>query len=153
MGLDRISIEYGEASTEILVNVISLRATLYSLPDGGEGYLPWDDLLQAQVSYDDMMLNAKFPEAVTERSGETVKLSGFMMPLETGVKQHWFLLTSHPPSCYFHVPGGPAGAVEVFAEEGIEVSWDPIVLEGRFEALEKSDSAVYRLSDARIVGQ
>jgi hypothetical protein len=126
---------------------------LYSLPDGGEGYLPWDDLLQAQVSFDDMTLYAEFPEAVSERSGETVKLSGFMMPLETGVTQRWFLLTSHPPSCYFHVPGGPAGAVEVFAEEGIEVSWDPIVLEGRFEALEKSDSAVYRLSDARIVGQ
>lgn len=153
MGMDRIAIEYGDASTEVFVNVISQRATLYSMPEVGEGYLPWDDLLQAQVSFDDMTLFAEFPETVTQRSGETVKMAGFMMPLEAGVEQRWFLLTSHPPSCFFHVPGGPAGAVEVFAEEGIEVSWNPIVLEGRFEALEKSNSAVYRLSDARIVAQ
>lgn len=153
MGLDRITVAYGEASTEIFVNVISQRATTYSMPAVGEGHLPWDDLLQARVRFDEMMLYAEFPAAVTERSGETVKVAGFMMPLETGMKQNYFLLTAQPPSCFFHVPGGPAGAVEVFAEEGIEVSWDPIVLEGRFEALEKSNGAVYRLNDARIVGQ
>ena len=153
MGLDRIAIEYGGASTEVLVNVISLRATAYSLPPVGEGYLSWDDLMQAQVRYEDMMLFADFPAEVAERSGETVKIPGFMTPLETGMKQHWFLLTTHPPSCFFHIPGGPSGVVEVFAEEGIEVSWDPIVLEGRFEALEKSDGGVYRLHDARIIEQ
>ncbi len=153
MGLDRIAIEYGGASTEVLVNVISLRATTYSLPPVGEGYLSWDDLMQAQVRYEDMMLFADFPTEVAGRSGETVKIPGFMTPLETGMKQHWFLLTTHPPSCFFHIPGGPSGVVEVFAQEGIEVSWDPIVLEGRFEALEKSDGGVYRLHDARIVEQ
>ena len=153
MGLDRITVEYGEASTEILVNVISLRATAYSLPAVGEGHLSWDDLMQARVRYEDMTLFADFPEEITERSGETVKVAGFMMPLETGMKQRWFLLTAHPPSCFFHVPGGPSGVVEVFAEEGIEVAWDPIVLEGRFETLEKSDGGVYRLHDARVVGQ
>lgn len=153
MGLDRITVEYGEASTEILVNVISLRATTYSLPAVGEGHLSWDELMQARVRYEDMMLFADFPAAITERSGETVKVAGFMMPLETGMKQRWFLLTAHPPSCFFHVPGGPSGVVEVFAEEGIEVAWDPIVLEGRFETLEKSDGGVYRLHDARVVKQ
>lgn len=153
MGLDRIAIEYGEASTEVLVNVISLRATTYSMPVVGEGHLAWDELMQAQVRYEDMMLFADFPEEITERSGETVKVAGFMMPLETGMKQRWFLLTAHPPSCFFHIPGGPSGVVEVFAEEGIEVAWDPIVLEGRFETLEKSDGGVYRLHDARIVEQ
>lgn len=153
MGLDRIVVEYGDASTEILVNVISLEARSYTLPDDGEGYLSWSDLMQAQVRYDNVKLYAEFPPAVTERSGETVKMSGFMMPLEAGMKQEWFLLTTHPPGCFFHVPGGPSGAVEVFAEEGIEVSWDPIVVEGRFEALEESDSAVYRLHDARIAGR
>ena len=153
MGLDRIVIEYGEASTEVLINVISLRATTYSMPVVGEGHLSWDDLMQAQVRYEDMLLFADFPAAITERSGETVKVAGFMMPLETGMKQRWFLLTAHPPSCFFHVPGGPSGVVEVFAEEGIEVAWEPIVLEGRFETLEKSDGGVYRLHDARIVEQ
>ncbi len=153
MGLDRIGVDYDDASIEILINVISLRATTMSLPDLGEGYLSWDDLLKAQVRYEDMTLYADFPPAVTERSGDMVKMAGFMMPLETGMSQQWFLLTSHPPGCYFHVPGGPAGAVEVFAEEGIDVAWGPIVLEGQFEALTKSESAVYRLDDARLIEQ
>ena len=152
MGLDRITVEYGEASTEILVNVISLRAFDYPTLVEGEGFLSWSDLMQARVRYEDMMLHAELPEAVAARSGDVVRITGFMMPLEAGMKQSWFVLTTHPPGCFFHMPGGPSGAVEVFAaEEGIRVSWDPIVLEGRFEALEKSESAVYRLHDARIV--
>ncbi len=153
MGLDRIAVEYGNVGIEILVNIISFRATTFTMPTVAEGLLSWDDLMQAQVRYEDMTLLAEFPASVTERSGETVKMAGFMTPLETDTKQNWFLLTTHPSSCFFHIPGGPSGVVEVFAEEGIEVSWDPIVLEGRFEALEKSDSAVYRLHDARIVGR
>ena len=150
MGLDRIAVEYGEVSTEILINVISLRANTYPTLAEGQGFLPWGDLMQARVRYEGMKLFAELPEAATELSGKTVKVSGFMMPLEAGMKQNWFLLTTHPPSCFFHVPGGPAGVVEVFAEEGIRVSWDPIVVEGRFEALEESESAVYQLHDARI---
>jgi len=150
MGLDSIVVEYGEARTEILVNVISLEANAYPTLAEGEGFLSWSDLMQARVRYEDMKLIAELPQAVTAISGETVKISGFMMPLETGMKQNWFLLTTHPPGCFFHVPGGPSGAIEVFAEEGIRVSWDPIVVEGRFEALEESESAVYQLHDARL---
>ena len=150
MGLDRIAVEYGEVSTEILVNVISLRANAFPTLAEGQGYLPWGDLMQARVRYEGMKLFAELPEAVTELSGKTVKVSGFMMPLEAGMKQNWFLLTTHPPSCFFHVPGGPSGVIEVFAEEGIGVSWNPIVVEGRFEALEESESAVYQLHDARL---
>ncbi len=153
MGLDRVGVEYDDANIEILINVISLRANDVSLPEVGEGYLPWDELLKAEVRYEDMILYATFPEVVSERSGDTVKMAGFMMPLETGMTQQWFLLTSHPPGCYFHVPGGPAGAVEVFAAEGIDIAWGPIVLEGQFRALAESESAVYRLDDARLVEQ
>ncbi len=153
MGLDRVAVEYGEASTEILINVISLQANAFPTLTEGEGFLSWNDLMQAQVRYEDMTLFADLPEVVAERSGDTVKVTGFMMPLEAGMQQHWFLLTTHPPSCFFHVPGGPSGAIEVFSEEGIRVSWDPVVLEGRFEALEESDSAVYKLHDASIARQ
>lgn len=151
MGLDRIAVESGDATTEVLVNVISLRANSFSLPELEEDFLPWDELMRAEVRFEEMTLFAEFPAEISARSGETVKVSGFMMPLETGLTQKWFLLTSHPPGCFFHVPGGPAGAVEVFAEEGIEVAWGPIVLEGEFQALAESESAIYRLDDARVV--
>ena len=48
-------------------------------------------------------------------------------------------------------PGGAAGTVEVFAKKPLEVSWEPILLEGRFEAREAvEDGVVYRLHDARM---
>ncbi|MCY4214881.1 MAG: DUF3299 domain-containing protein [Gammaproteobacteria bacterium] len=152
MGLDRVEVKVGEASTELLVNVISLQAAGFPMPPVVEGGLSWQDLMQARIRYEEMMLVADFPEAVAERTGQTVKLSGFMMPLEPDLKQFRFLLTSNPPSCFFHVPGGPAGAVEVLANEGIEVSWNPVVLEGRFEPQRQSEiGVVYRLLDARLV--
>jgi len=152
MGLDRVQVKVGEASAEILVNVISLQAAGFPMPPVVEGGMSWQDLMQARIRYEEMMLVADFPEAVAERAGQTVKLSGFMMPLEPDLKQFRFLLTSNPPSCFFHVPGGPAGAVEVLASEGIEVSWNPVVLEGRFEPQRQSEiGVVYRLHDARLV--
>ena len=152
MGLDRVRVEFGDASTEILVNVISLRATGFPMPLAVEGGVSWEDLMQARIRYQDMTVFADFPAAITDLAEQTVKVSGFMMPLEPDLKQRRFLLTSTPPSCFFHVPGGPAGAVEVFAKEGIEVSWDPVVLEGRFEPLQTSEiGVVYRLYDARPV--
>ena len=108
--------------------------------------------MQAKVTYGDEWLTTAFPDSVLAKAGQTVKVAGFMTPLEADMKQRRFVLTSNPPSCFYHVPGGPAGAVEVFAPEGVEVSWDPVVLEGRFEAHEKSENGViYQLHDAQLV--
>ncbi|MEM7278927.1 MAG: hypothetical protein AAF385_12450 [Pseudomonadota bacterium] len=153
MGLDTITVNYEETSTQILVNVLSQLANQHTMPELGKDFVSWNDLLQTRVQYKGIMLFADFPEALAARSGETVKLWGFMMPLEAGAKQRNFLLTAQPPGCFFHTPGGPAGAIEVFAKEGIEVSWDPIVLEGQFKALEESSGAIFQLNDARVVEQ
>ena len=135
--------------------MISLRATGFPVPPKVEGGIGWNELLQAQLEYTDMRLIARFPESIKSRAGKTVKLSGFMLPLESELKQKRFLLTSNPPELLlFHIPGGPAGSVEVLAPEGIEVSWEPVVLEGRFEPQETSEiGVVYRLRDARLVEQ
>lgn len=152
MGLDRVRIEVGQTSAEVLVNVISLEAAGFPTPPVVEGGLRWEELTRARVRYQETGLVAEFPSAITARAGQKVKMSGFMMPLESELKQRRFLLTSNPPSCFFHLPGGPAGAVEVFAEEGVEMSWDPVVLEGRFEPQHESAvGVVYRLHDARLV--
>ena len=108
--------------------------------------------MSAKLDYNETGIVASFPTRITDRAGTIVKLSGFMMPLEADLKQRHFLLTSNPPSCFFHIPGGPAGSVEVVATEGIEVSFDPIVLEGRFEPQASSDlGIVYRLLEAKRI--
>ncbi len=152
MGFDLVTARIGEAKIEFAVNVISLRATGFPVPEKVEGGLGWDELMQAQLEYKDMKLVATFPPDIKKLAGQRVKLSGFMMPLDPDLKQRRFLLTSNPPSCFFHVPGGPAGSVDVMAAEGIEVSWNPIVIEGRFEPQETSDiGVVYQLFDAKLV--
>lgn len=154
MGVDRVTVKVGDTQADILVNVISLRAA--GLPQLAtiEGGIPWEELTRARIRFDDLLIEAQFPATVAAKSGKTVKLTGYMMPLETDILQHRFLLTANPPSCFFHIPGGPAGAVEVLTETGVEVTWDPVVLEGRFETLEHSDAGlVYRLHDARVLQQ
>lgn len=152
MGLDRISVEYGESRSEILVNVISLESLGFPRLPTAEGVVAWGDLMRARIKFEDRRLIAEFPEEIAKLKGKSIKLSGFMMPLEPTMAQNRFLLTSNPPSCFYHVPGGPTGAVEVLAHESVTVSWDPILLEGRFEPQESSSTGVvYRLLDAKQI--
>lgn len=153
MSLDLIRVAYGEATFKILVNVISLRATTFlSMVVEGEDFLNWDMLMQARTRYEGNIQITDFPAAVSEQSGKTARLSGFVMPLEASMKQSRFLLTSHPPECFFHAPGGVSGTVEVIADESIKVStWEAIMLEGRFEAITETNGAIYRLHDARLI--
>jgi hypothetical protein len=154
MGLDRISVRFGDAAADLLVNVISLKAAGFPSLDDFEGVLPWAELMKARVRYQADTVEAEFPKEIAAHNGKTVKLAGFMMPLEPDRKQKRFLLTSNPPSCFFHVPGGPAGAIEVFSDAGIEASWDPVILEGRFETVTRSElGVIYRMTGARAVDQ
>lgn len=152
MGLDTITANYGQTRAEILINVISpSEAGIPDLPKV-EGALTWAELMQTKLRYQDKELVADFPANIRSRAGKTVKITGFMMPLETDLRQRRFLLTSNPPSCFFHIPGGPAGAVEVFVADGVEMSWDPLVLEGRFEPQPSNETGVvYQLHDARLI--
>ena len=152
MGLDVVQLGTGDATTDVVVNVISLKAAGYQALIDVKGAVNWDDLMKARVRYEGEVTRAEFPASVAALSGKAVKLVGFMMPLDPEQKQKHFLLASNPPSCFFHVPGGPTGAIEVFAENGVEASWDPIVLEGRFETIARSElGVIYRLRDARVI--
>lgn len=152
MGEDRITVRYGRAEVTIVLNVISLQAAGYQALTRVDGALDWDELMRARLRFNDDSVQAEFTPLIAAQNGKTVKLVGFMMPLDASEKQQHFLLTSNPPSCFFHVPGGPAGAVEIFASKGIKADFDPIVLEGRLQTLAKSElGVVYRLRDAKRV--
>jgi hypothetical protein len=152
MGEDTVVVSYGEAKAELLLNVISLAAAGYPTVDDVPGALRWDDLMAAKLRFTAQAVEAEFPASIAGRNNKTVKIVGFMMPLEPEEKQKHFLLTSTPPSCFFHIPGGPSGAVEVFAEKGVEAGWEPMVLEGIFETVSSSElGVVYRLTHAKLI--
>lgn len=151
MAQDVVTAKVGKTDLQIVLNIISLQALAAPKLPEVEGGIPWGDLMQANLSYDNYELTAVFPAQIAAKAGETVRISGFMTPLQADSPQRWFLLTSSPPHCYFDIPGGPAGTVEVLAPDGVELSWDPVVIEGRFEPIERGSGTVYRLHDAKRV--
>lgn len=151
MGEQEVTVQAADASITFYLNVISLEAAGYKNLSEIEGALDWRVMMQAKIHWGEQM-SAVFPESIAAKNGKTVKIAGFMMPLNMSPKQEHFIMTSNPPSCFYHIPGGPAGAVEVLASPAVEVRWDPIVLEGRFVALENSNGgALYQLHDAREI--
>ncbi|HYF59137.1 MAG TPA: DUF3299 domain-containing protein, partial [Burkholderiaceae bacterium] len=112
------------------------------------GTVPWDLLGQARTVRVKDRFVPEFPAAVTKLNRQDVKLVGFMMPLQAGERQTHFLLTVTSQTCAFCVPAGPEGIVEIRAKTPVRVTFDPIVVAGRFEVLRDDPSGVYyRLLD------
>lgn len=150
-GADTVTVRWGEEASEIGLNVIAQEALDWQGFDEIDGVTPWKTLLGSRVQYrSDYTLNVTFSAEARALDGEAVRLAGFMLPLETAEKQRRFLLVSTPPSCFFHVPGGPAGAVEIRMTEGISMQWEPVMLAGTFTLIDdESEGIIYRLEDAR----
>jgi hypothetical protein len=90
-----------------------------------------------------------FSEPVLALNDKTVRVQGFMMPLEPGERQKHFLLSAVPTTCGFCVPAGPQGLIEVRSKIPVKYSIEAVTIEGRFSALEKDPYGLfYRVSDA-----
>ena len=151
-GLDQLTVSYGNNSEELFFNIISLDFQNFpSLPQLESG-LSWNDLMGASLDYQEDKVSVTFTSNVMKLSGQTVDIAGFMLPLDADTKQRNFLLVSSPPSCFYHFPGGAAGVVEVFSEDGIEASWSPLTLRGELVLVENSETGViYQLKDAKLI--
>lgn len=151
-GEEIVTVRAGEEQAQITLNVIADRARQWQGLDAIDGVVRWETLLESRVRYrQDYTLDVRFSESVKALDGEPVQLVGFMLPLEATDEQSHFLLVSTPPSCFFHVPGGPAGAVEVFSEKGVEVQWEPVMLSGRFRLVtEEGAGLIYQLEAAQL---
>jgi uncharacterized protein len=117
-----------------------------------EGVVSWKLLSSVQTSMDKNRVVPSFPGPVRAMDKKTVRVQGFMMPLEPGAQQKHFLLSSVPTSCGFCIPAGPEGLIEVRSKTPVKYSLEPVVVEGRFEALEKDPYGLfYRVTEAAPV--
>ena len=73
-----------------------------------------------------------YPQAVQELDQKNLRLQGFMMPLEPGLRQRHFVLASVPLTCAFCTPGGPESMVEVRTRSPVTYSQGAVVVQGRF---------------------
>jgi hypothetical protein len=114
-----------------------------------EGILSWKLLSSVQTKVEKNRVVPTFPAPVQALDRKTVKVQGFMLPLEPGVQQKHFLLSSVPTSCGFCVPSGPEGLVEVRSKTPVKYTLEPVVVEGKLAVLEKDPYGLfYRVTDA-----
>lgn len=93
---------------------------------------------------------AQFSSDVAALDQKQVKVQGFMVPLEMGDKQTYFILAAMPQSCAFCMPGGPEQLVEVRTKMPVKYTFDPVVLTGKLAVLKDDPTGVYyRLTDAQ----
>ena len=115
------------------------------------GTVPWELLQQAKtVQRPDKKFGPEFTPEIRRLDKQSVKVYGFMMPLDQARLQKRFLLASFPPHCAFCVPGGPESMIEVIADKPVEFTYEPIVVAGRMAVLD-NDIVYYRLTGAAAV--
>jgi hypothetical protein len=114
--------------------------------------VPWSVLTDVKTRTDKNKVLPVFGASQLALHQKTLRIQGFMMPLEPGERQRHFLLTSVPMSCGFCVPGGPESMVEVRTRTPVAYSLEPVVVEGRFQVLlDDQYGLFYRVTDAASV--
>jgi hypothetical protein len=112
------------------------------------GVVSWKTLAKVTIKKD----IPHFEKEVEALNGKEVKVQGFMMPLENTEKQKHFILSVTPPSCFFCLPASSEGIVEIYAEEGIEFSFDPIIMTGTLNVLKNDEMGLYyRMQNAQQI--
>jgi uncharacterized protein len=116
------------------------------------GAIPWTLLSKVKMIQNRGKFTPEFDKEVMALNNREVKIQGFMMPLETGEKQRHFLLTITPQTCAFCIPAGPEGMVEIRTKTPIKVTFEPLVLTGKFEVLANDPMGLYyRMPDGKSV--
>lgn len=117
-----------------------------------DGVLSWTLLSSVTSKADRSRVIPIFPANVLALDKQTVRIQGFMLPLEPGDRQKHFLLSAVPTSCAFCVPAGPEGLVEVFTKAPVKYTLEPVVVEGPLSVLKQDPYGMYyRVTDAQAV--
>lgn len=91
-----------------------------------------------------------FTPQVQALKGRTVKVSGYMMPLQNGKMQTHFVLLAYPPDCPFHLNPAPTQFIEVKTSKPVAVSSGVTTIQGSLQLLGEDEGGVfYRIYDGR----
>lgn len=128
------------------------------VPDTPEDAVDWDLLAETREQHEvedgTSYLRPVFPEEVSELDDEAIRIKGFIYPSEQGDTQREFLFTALPPSCPYCLPAGPSRMMEVRSPDGIEFTWDAVLLEGSLELLDDDPYGLFfRLHEADKVAE
>lgn len=114
-----------------------------------EDVIPWSTLAQVSQRVERTRLVPVFTPDIQSLHQKTVRLQGFMAPLDPGERQSTFLLSAVPLTCPFCSPGGAESIIQVIARNPIRYTMEGLVVEGRFHVLPNDSLGFfYRLTNA-----
>lgn len=114
--------------------------------------IAWSTLAQVGQRVERSRLVPVYSSDILALNQRTVRLQGFMAPLDPGERQVHFLLSSVPLTCPFCSPGGAESIVQVRSRSPIRYTMEGLVVEGRFHVLHNDSLGFfYRLTDAVAV--
>lgn len=116
------------------------------------GTLSWAVLQGVDTAKQDGKMIPKFGEEVNALHEKEIKIRGFMVPTEGATKQKRFLLSPYPPSCPFCLTAGPDSIIDVQTKEGINTTFEPLVISGKLHVLAEDEQGFfYRITEATQV--
>ncbi len=155
VGHDEVTITYQDGlytRLNVVVNEApSLSADDPSIPklEDLPGVVSWSTLAQVKYS-DDLSTPPSFAEEIQALHGQDVKVQGFMLPLESAANQTHFILSVYPPSCFYCLPSGPEGIIEVYSQQSFNFSFEPLLLSGKLSVLTDDEMGIfYRIENAQ----
>lgn len=93
----------------------------------------WDDLLREERDF------PIFGEKLSQKDGEIIELTGYMLPLDELMGQNHFVLSSLPfQTCFFCGGAGPETVAEIRTKETVSFTDRKVKVKGRLK-LNSSD--------------
>jgi hypothetical protein len=132
--------------------VAGLLAFQFALAGEGPAIVPWEALAQVTVVKQKDRYIPEFSKQITALDNRAVKLRGFMLPLDQGLRQKRFLLSAQPPECFYCMPGTAEQFAEVLVRTPVNYVSDPVVVSGTLVLVrDESGGLLYRLTDAVVI--
>lgn len=117
-----------------------------------QGVVSWKTLAQVEPVQKGLKMVPQFSKELLALDGQSVRVQGFILPMDMGDKQKHFLISAVPPHCPFCMPAGPDAIVEVFAKRPITYGFEPIIIYGKMAVLKDDPGGLlYRLTEAEPV--
>jgi len=143
-----------------LVLSLALPLAVLAQPDTDK-ITPWSALSNVKMKGDDDPFGS-FPEVATpvfgasvkKMEGQTILMSGFIVPFEGLFKPKHIIISALPPAaCYFCGVGGPETVAEAMLSKPITYTEKPVLIRGRLK-LNTDDITrlIYILEDAEFLG-
>lgn len=97
-------------------------------------------------------IKPEFPEELKKLNGKTVKMSGYMFPLDQTEDQKQFLFGPFPLSCPYHYHSPNSLTIEAHADKPLPFSYDQITIKGTLELVPEDYeyNTFYRLKNVTV---